>query len=128
LTGPIPPEFGKFSGLQSLCLYGNQLYGTIPTSSNTDQAVGIDNLTSLVTLELQENQLSGELPNLQNVPFLRTVNLSTNKMSGSINIDLIFNSAILAILDLSNNSFSNISNFSGFSTSFQQLLHLQKDQ
>jgi hypothetical protein len=41
-------------------------------------------------------------------------------MSGSINIDLIFNSA-LAVLDLSNNSFSNISNFSGFSTSFQQL-------
>jgi hypothetical protein len=50
LTGPIPPEFGQFLGLQSLYLYGNQLNGTIPTSSNTNQAVGINNLTSLVTL------------------------------------------------------------------------------
>ncbi|CAM6076250.1 unnamed protein product [Sphagnum tenellum] len=125
LTGPIRPELGYLTNLVSLYLNGNQLSGTIPTSSNTDQAVGIDNLTSLVTLELQENQLSGELPNLQNVPFLRTVNLSTNKMSGSINIDLIFNSTSpefeLGILDLSYNSFSNISNFSGFPTSFQQL-------
>jgi hypothetical protein len=52
-------------------------------------------------------------------------NLSTNKMSGSINIDLNFNSAYsefeLGILDLSYNNFSNISNFSGFPTSFQQL-------
>jgi hypothetical protein len=49
-TGPIPPEFGIFSGLQSLYLYGKQLYGKIPTSSNTNQAVGFDNLTTLVTL------------------------------------------------------------------------------
>jgi hypothetical protein len=52
-------------------------------------------------------------------------NLSTNKMSGSIDIDLIFNSTSpefeLGILDLSYNNFSNISNFSSFSTSFQQL-------
>ncbi|CAM6076251.1 unnamed protein product [Sphagnum tenellum] len=125
LTGPIPPELGNITNLVSLYLYGNQLTGAIPISSNTNQAMGIDNLTELVSLELQENQLSGELPNLQTVPFLRTVNLSTNQMNGSINIDLIFNSASpefgLGILDLSNNSFSNISNFSGFSTSFQQL-------
>ncbi|KAH8958118.1 hypothetical protein BDL97_06G006300 [Sphagnum fallax] len=125
LTGPIPPELGNLTNLVSLYLYGNQLNGTIPISSN-NASWGINNLTELVSLELQENQLSGELPNLQNVPFLRTVNLSTNKMSGSINIDLIFNSTSpefeLGILDLSYNSFSNISNFSGFSTSFQQLL------
>ncbi|CAK9877571.1 unnamed protein product [Sphagnum jensenii] len=124
LTGPIPPELGNLTNLVSLYLYGNQLNGTIPISSN-GASLGINNLTALVTLELQENQLSGELPNLQNVPFLRTVNLSTNKMSGSINIDLIFNSTSpefeLGILDLSYNSFSNISTFSGFSTSFQQL-------
>ncbi len=52
-------------------------------------------------------------------------NLSTNNMSGSINIDLIFNTTSplfeLGVLDLSSNHFSNISGFSSFSTSFQQL-------
>ncbi|CAM6048110.1 unnamed protein product [Sphagnum compactum] len=123
LTGPIPPELGM-TNLVSLYLYGNQLNGTIPISSNAS-SWGINNLTQLVTLELQENHLSGDLPNLQNAAFLRTVNLSTNNMSGSINIDLIFNSTSpefeLGILDLSHNNFSNISNFSSFTTSFQQL-------
>ncbi|KAH9558403.1 hypothetical protein CY35_06G006400 [Sphagnum magellanicum] len=125
LTGPIPPELGYLKILDSLYLYGNQLNGKIPISSNTDQAMGIDSLTQLVSLELQENQLSGELPNLQNVPSLRTVNLSTNNMNGSIDIDLIFNTKSpqfeLGTLDLSYNNFSNISNFSSFSTSFHQL-------
>ncbi|KAH9558380.1 hypothetical protein CY35_06G005900 [Sphagnum magellanicum] len=125
LTGPIPPELGYLTFLESLYLYGNQLSGTIPISSNTNQHMGIDNLTELVSLELQENQISGELPNLQNVPSLRTVNLSTNNMNGSIDIDLMFNTTSpqfeLGTLDLSYNNFSNISNFSSFSTSFHQL-------
>jgi len=50
LTGPIPPELGNLTSLVSLYLYGNQLSGTIPISSNTIQAMGIDNLTELVSL------------------------------------------------------------------------------
>jgi hypothetical protein len=45
-------------------------------------------------------------------------------MNGSIDIDLIFNTTSpfeLGTLDLSRNNFSNISNFSSFSTSFHQL-------
>ncbi|KAH8958123.1 hypothetical protein BDL97_06G006600 [Sphagnum fallax] len=46
-------------------------------------------------------------------------------MSGSINIDLVFDSTSplfeLGILDLSSNNFSDISNFSSFSASFQTL-------
>jgi len=52
-------------------------------------------------------------------------NFSTNNMSGSINIDLVFDSTSplfeLGILDLSSNNFSDISNFSSFSASFQTL-------
>jgi hypothetical protein len=47
-------------------------------------------------------------------------NFSTNNMSGSINIDLVFDSTLplfeLGILDLSSNNFSDISNFSSFSS------------
>jgi Leucine-rich repeat (LRR) protein len=72
LIGPIPPELGSLPQLQELYLCGNQLNGTIPISSNS-ASWGINNLTELISLELQENQLSGELPNLQNLPFLSTV-------------------------------------------------------
>jgi hypothetical protein len=52
-------------------------------------------------------------------------NFSTNNMSGSINIDLVFDSTSplfeLGILDLSSNNFSDISNFSSFSSWFQKL-------
>jgi hypothetical protein len=58
--------------LESLYLYGNQLNGAIPISSN-DSSLGINNLTELVSLQLQENLLSGELPNLQSATALRTV-------------------------------------------------------
>ncbi|KAH8958130.1 hypothetical protein BDL97_06G006900 [Sphagnum fallax] len=100
LTGPIPPDLGNLSRLMLLNLYGNQLNGKIPISSD-NSSWGINNLTELVTL-----------------------NLSTNNMSGSIDIDLISTSPEfeLGILDLSSNNFSNyISNFSRFSTAFQQL-------
>jgi Leucine-rich repeat (LRR) protein len=75
LTGPIPPELGYLTILESLSLYGNQLNGAIPISSNNASS-GINNLTELVSLELQENQLSGELPNLQSASSLRTVCVS----------------------------------------------------
>jgi Leucine-rich repeat (LRR) protein len=49
LTGQIPPELGNLTNLVSLSLYGNQLNGTIPISSN-GASLGINNLTGLVTL------------------------------------------------------------------------------
>jgi Leucine-rich repeat (LRR) protein len=50
LTGPIPPQLGNANQLISLLLNNNNLTGTIPVSSTNNYNLGIDNLTSLITL------------------------------------------------------------------------------
>jgi hypothetical protein len=50
LTGSIPPQLGNISGLQTLELHNNRLTGTIPISSTNSYNLGLDNLTSLLTL------------------------------------------------------------------------------
>jgi hypothetical protein len=57
LGGKIPTQIGLMTNAHSLWLYGTSLYGSIPTE--------IDSLSSnLVSLRLQKNLLSGELPDL----------------------------------------------------------------
>lgn len=53
LKGQVPWWFGWFPKLEVLNLYGNHFSGSLPTSM-------CDNLSSLQTLDLSENQLSGE--------------------------------------------------------------------
>ena len=63
LTGPIPPQLGNLSNLESLLLNANQLTGPIP--------VELANLSNLEELSLGGNQLTGPIPSqLANLPNL----------------------------------------------------------
>jgi hypothetical protein len=50
LIGSIPPQLGNISGLETLELHNNRLTGTIPISSTNSYNLGLDNMTSLLTL------------------------------------------------------------------------------
>ena len=77
LTGPIPPELGKLTGLRSLNLFANQLTGTIPPE--------LGNLANLQELQLSKNQLTGEIPpELGNLVGLRLLDLGENRLAGPI--------------------------------------------
>jgi hypothetical protein len=102
----------------TLSLYAadNQLEGTIPTSLFKMYALNLasnffsGNLSlnllpgplRLKTLQLQNNQLSGNLPNFTNTPKLDTIMLANNDLTGSLHeslVELIF----LNVIDVSSN-------------------------
>ncbi|XP_019172099.1 PREDICTED: protein STRUBBELIG-RECEPTOR FAMILY 3-like [Ipomoea nil] len=74
LAGEIPDSFQGLVHLANLDLSNNNLSGVLPSS--------LGNL-SLMTLHLQNNQLSGTLDVLQNLP-LRDLNIENNLFSGLI--------------------------------------------
>ncbi|XP_031114449.1 protein STRUBBELIG-RECEPTOR FAMILY 3-like [Ipomoea triloba] len=74
LAGEIPDSFQGLVHLANLDLSNNNLSGVLPSS--------LGNL-SLMTLRLQNNQLSGTLDVLQNLP-LRDLNIENNLFSGLI--------------------------------------------
>ncbi|CAK9236041.1 unnamed protein product [Sphagnum troendelagicum] len=123
LIGSIPPQLGNISGLETLELHNNRLTGTIPISSTNSYNLGLDNMTSLLTLTLQENFLSGGLPNLQSAYNLLVSNFSFNNLNGNVSIDSIFNSTSpLGILDFSFNYFTGaLPNVNIYSNSLQHL-------
>jgi len=104
-------------------LHNNRLTGTIPISSTNSYNLGLDNMTSLLTLTLQENFLSGGLPNLQSAYNLLVSNFSFNNLNGNVSIDSIFNSTSpLGILDFSFNYFTGaLPNVNIYSNSLQHL-------
>ena len=77
LTGPIPRELSKLSNLEVLSLSHNYLTGEIPAE--------IGNLTNLANLYLDENQLTGEIPaELDRLTRLGGLYLSGNRFTGCI--------------------------------------------
>ncbi|KAL6875672.1 hypothetical protein ACP4OV_013185 [Aristida adscensionis] len=76
ITGSIPVEFTKLSGLVELRLDGNSFSGQIPDFS------GCDNLQYI---HLENNQLTGELSHsLGDLPNLKELYVQNNKLSGQV--------------------------------------------
>ena len=77
LSGPIPPELGSLTNLQSLHLSNNALSGPIPTE--------LASLAALRSLSLWDNSLSGPIPTeLASLTNLRSLSLNYNSLSGAI--------------------------------------------
>jgi RHS repeat-associated protein len=121
LTGIIPLNTGNATALTYLSLSTNQLSGSIPTSiGNLTQLLvlglnvnslsgqiptGVGTLSKLQTLNLSTNQLTGPVPSLSGLTNLTAIDLSNNKLSGSLPAEL-GNLTKLTSLILNNNLFT----------------------
>ncbi|KAL8154387.1 hypothetical protein V2J09_012147 [Rumex salicifolius] len=100
LSGPLPSDILSLPSLQYVYLQHNNFSGEIPSSlcpklNSIDLSFNsfqggipstIGNLTHLTKLELQNNFLTGPIPNL-NLP-LKYLNLSNNHFNGSVPTNL----------------------------------------
>ncbi|KAL6642067.1 hypothetical protein ACP70R_020248 [Stipagrostis hirtigluma subsp. patula] len=76
ITGSIPVELTKLSGLVELRLDGNSFSGQIPDFSGC---------RNLQYIHLENNQLTGELPpSLGDLPNLKELYVQNNKLSGQV--------------------------------------------
>ena len=77
LSGQIPADVGRLTGLTELDLFGNQLTGEIPPA--------IGDLDKVTRLSLWANQLSGSIPaELGDMESLEWVALGINELTGAI--------------------------------------------
>ena len=101
LTGPLPPELGNLTALETLSITNSDLSGELPpelgnlssleTLIITDSRLGgelppeLGNLSGLETLAITGGQVTGELPpELGSLSVLQTLNLSGNQLCGEI--------------------------------------------
>ncbi|KAM7467887.1 hypothetical protein LguiB_015449 [Lonicera macranthoides] len=106
LSGYLPPEFSKLPEFRILQLDNNNFNGAeIPASYG--------NMSKLAKLDLSRNQLTGTIPSNKLSDSMTTMSLENNFLSGSIPANIWVNKSFGAsarfLLDLQNNSLSNIS-------------------
>ncbi|XP_021891521.1 probable LRR receptor-like serine/threonine-protein kinase At1g67720 [Carica papaya] len=87
LTGNIPADFTKLSGLVEIWLDGNSLTGPIPDFTGCPD---------VKIIHLENNQLTGELPSsLSNLPNLRELYVQNNMLSGTVPSGLLSKNLVL---------------------------------
>ncbi|KAL8123092.1 receptor-like protein EIX2 [Apium graveolens] len=134
LRGEIPESFGRMTLISSLELHGNQLQGAVPNSfRNLSSLQYIDFSSNRLTgdlhdllnvfaedtlrnLFIDDNQITGSLPDLTQFSSLQSLNVRSNKMNGYLPKHFQHNS-VLYSLDLSYNSLTgSLPNFTGLSS------------
>ena len=96
LNGTIPWEISLLTSLQKLKMNSNQLYGTFPSAIGTA-------LSRIETIQISENQLSGQLPDeLGGLENLSVILFFSNLFTGSIPPKLA-KASRMRIFNLSNN-------------------------
>ncbi|THG18277.1 hypothetical protein TEA_004634 [Camellia sinensis var. sinensis] len=96
--GPIPQLFSNFSLIQYIDFSNNQLTGPIPSS--------ITGLTSLQSLYLGSNSINGIPPSLFHLVSLTELDLSSNNLSDTVELDTFAKLEDLISLDLSKSGLS----------------------
>ncbi|KAF8410296.1 hypothetical protein HHK36_002822 [Tetracentron sinense] len=76
LSGEIPADIGKLGKLWQLELYNNELTGKFPA--------GLRNLTSLANFDASQNHIEGDLSELKFLKNLVSLQLFENQLSGEI--------------------------------------------
>lgn len=82
LKGELPVELANCTSLTGLDLSGNLLFGTLPTNIS-------EILPFVTSLDLSSNNFSGQIPrDLANCSFLNVLKLNNNGFSGQIPVEL----------------------------------------
>jgi Leucine-rich repeat (LRR) protein len=100
LQGELSPAIGNLSSLTYLVITGNhRLTGPLPST--------IGQLANLVVMDLHDNNFSGPIPDLSALSDLRHLDLSSNSLVGKVeDVFNNLNQIYLYILDLSSNQLS----------------------
>ncbi|XP_024966717.1 probable leucine-rich repeat receptor-like protein kinase At5g49770 [Cynara cardunculus var. scolymus] len=114
LTGNVPPNINNLTGVFEMFLSNNQLTGPVPNltglnvlnyldlSNNTFERTDIPSwfstLQSLTTLNMYSTNLVGELPAaLFSIPQLQQVDLSNNRVNGTLNLGSTYSSQLQSV-------------------------------
>ncbi|KAL6646546.1 hypothetical protein ACP70R_018154 [Stipagrostis hirtigluma subsp. patula] len=117
-TGALPAALGSLAGLQVLNASHNQFQGQVPGAV-------VLGCGSLVAMDLSGNALDGDMPDLSPLRSLAYLNLSRNRLRGSV---VGAFQEQLRVIDLSNNRFSGLNFSSGYSGSSLMYLDLSGNE